>query len=207
MIQSTLARTLSSPSASAVDRGSSRRRRSAGCRSPRAPPSSPRSYEILGISVEGRHGRGRRGSSCSRRAGSRVGQQIAVPGDQAVSDAIRRLYELGNFTDVDVIAERYVGPGVFLTHPRRGDRPLGEFAFEGVRRGWADELAKRVPLLRGRALRPADVDRTEQVIREYFLEKGYRLVSVETEGRPLGDGRTALTFAIDARARRSPSAR
>ena len=155
----------------------------------------PTSYEILGISVEGVSDEASR-QFVLQSSGLTVGQQIVIPGDQALSDAVRRLYRLGNFTDIDVVADRYVGPGVFLTIRVEETDRIGEVTFEGVGRGDRDELAKRVPLLRGRALRPADLERAEQVIRDYFTEKGYRLVSIETERRPLGDGRTGLTFTI-----------
>lgn len=167
-----------------------------------APPARLSSYEILGISVEGVTDEEAR-EFVLRSSGLAVGQEIVVPGDQALSDAVRRLYELGNFTDVDILADRYVGPGVFLTIRVEETDRLAEFEFEGIGRGDRDELRKRVPLLRGRALRPADIERTEQVIRDYFVEKGYRLVSVETERRALGDGRAALTFTI-TRGRKIP---
>ena len=155
----------------------------------------PSSYEILGISVEGASDEEAR-LFVLQSSGLTVEQSVTLPGDQALSDAVRRLYKLGNYTDVDILADRFVGPGVFLTIRVEETTRLGEFAFEGVKRGDREELAKRVPLLRGRALRPADVERSEQVIRDYFAEKGYRLVDVQTAQRPLGDGRTGVTFTI-----------
>lgn len=160
-----------------------------------APQQQPTSYEILGLSVEGVSDEASR-QFVLQSSGLAVGQQVVIPGDQALADAIRRLYELGNYTDIDVRADRFVGPGVFLTIEVEETDRLGEFEFEGIGRGDRDELRTRVPLLRGRALRPADVERSEQIIRDYFVEKGYRLVNVETTQRPLGDGRVGLTFDI-----------
>lgn len=162
----------------------------------------PTSYEILGLSVEGVSDEEAR-QFVLQSSGLTVGQQVVLPGDQALADAVRRLYELGNFTDIAILADRYVGPGVFLTIRVEETDRLGEFEFEGIGRGDRDELRQRVPLVRGRALRPADIERSEQVIRDYFIEKGYRLVDVETERRPLGDGRAALTFEV-TRGRKIP---
>ncbi len=156
---------------------------------------APASYEILGISVEGVSDEQAREFVLSS-VGLRVGQSVVILGDQAISDAVRRLYELGNFTDVDVMAERYVGGGVFLLVRVEEVPRLSEVTFEGVKGGDRDDLKKQIPLLRGRALRPADLERSEQIIRDYFAEKGFRLVTVETREQPAADGSVAVTFDV-----------
>jgi outer membrane protein insertion porin family len=156
---------------------------------------TPQSYEILGLSVEGVTDESARQFVLSS-SGLQVGQQVTLPGDPVISDAIRRLYELGNFSDIDVVAERFVGDGVFLRIDVEEVPRLGEVVFEGVKGGDRDELREQVPLLRGRALRPADIERSEQVIREYFAEKGYRLVSIDTERETTAEGNVKLTFDI-----------
>src|SRR5690554_6572996 len=120
------------------------------------PAQVPASYEVLGVSVEGVTDESAR-QFVLQSSGLRVGQQVTLPGDQAISDAIRRLYELGNFTDIDVLADRFVGNGVFLTIEVEEVPRLSELSFEGIKGGDRDELRKQVPLLRGRALRPADI--------------------------------------------------
>lgn len=162
---------------------------------PAAPQQVPASYEVLGLSVEGA------ASEASRQfilttSGLQVGQQVTLPGDQAVADAVRRLYELGNFTAVDVIAERFVGNGVFLLVRVEEAPRIADYRFEGVKGGEADDLRKQVPLLRGRPLRDADVARTKQVIERYFEEKGHRLTHVEVEQRPAGEDRVEVVFRV-----------
>jgi outer membrane protein insertion porin family len=156
---------------------------------------APQTFEILGISVEGVADESARQFVLSS-SGLQTGQEVTLPGDPAISDAIRRLYELGNFSDIDVVAERYVADGVFLRIDVEEVPRLGEVVFEGVKGGDRDELRKQVPLLRGRALRPADIERSEQVIREYFAGKGFRLVTIETEQQPTAEGSVKLTFDV-----------
>ncbi|MEM1041527.1 MAG: outer membrane protein assembly factor BamA [Bacteroidota bacterium] len=160
-----------------------------------APIGAPASYEILGLSVEGVSDESARQFVLSS-SGLRVGQSVTIPGDQAISDAIRQLYQLGNFADVDVLAERYVGGGVFLLVRVEEVPRLGEVKFEGVKGGDRDELKDRVPLLRGQALRPAGIERSEQIIRDYFAEKGFRLVTVETTQQATPEGSTRVTFDV-----------
>ncbi len=155
----------------------------------------PASYEVLGVSVEGVADETAR-QFVLQSSGLRVGQSVTLPGDQAISDAIRRLYELGNFTDIDVMADRFVGNGVFLTIAVEEVPRLSEIKFEGVKGGDRDELRKQIPLLRGRALRPADIERAEQVIHEYYSDKGFRLVTIDTQQQAMPDGNVAVTFDI-----------
>ncbi len=156
---------------------------------------APASYEILGLSVEGVSDENARQFVISS-SGLRIGQAVTIPGDQAISDAIRQLYELGNFTDVDVIAERYVGGGVFLLVRVEEVPRLGEVKFEGIKGGDRDKLRDQIPLLRGQALRPAGVERSEQIIRDYFAEKGFRLVTIETTQQATPEGSMRVTFDI-----------
>lgn len=158
-------------------------------------PAAPASYEILGLSVEGATSEATRQFVLTT-SGLRVGQRITLPGDQAVAEAVRRLYELGNFTGVDVLAERFVGEGVFLLVLVEEAARVGSYRFEGVSRGEADELRRKVPLLRGRPLREADLARSRQVIERYFEEKGYRLTEVEIEQHPAGEDRVEIAFHI-----------
>lgn len=159
-------------------------------------PQQPRSYNILGVSVEGTADETTR-SFVIQTSGLREGQQLTIPGDEALSGAIRRLYELGSFTDVDVIAERFVGDGVFVLIRVEEAPRVGEYRFEGIRSSWAEDIRRKSPLLRGRALRQADINRTEQVIREYLDGRGYRLATVEMTEEPGEGGRTNLVFTID----------
>jgi outer membrane protein insertion porin family len=161
-----------------------------------AGPAAPRTYQVLGVTVEGTEDEGTR-QFVLQTAGIREGQRLRIPGDETVSDAVRRLYNLGGFTDVDVIAQRFEGDGVHLLIRVEEAPRVGSIAFEGVRRSWADELRQQVPLLRGRALRPADLDRTEQVIEEYLAERGFRLARIDVAQTPAEGNRTDLTFRID----------
>ncbi len=158
-------------------------------------PRGPQSYEVLGVSVEGVTEETTR-QFVIQTAGIRAGQTVTLPGDEAVADAVRRLYELGAFTDVDVVAERYVAEGVFLLIRVEEAPRVGEYEFEGLKKGEVEDLRREIPLLRGRALRPADLERSEQVLKEYLADKGFRLARVEVEERPAPDNRTDLTFRV-----------
>ncbi|MFQ5800020.1 MAG: hypothetical protein ACE5H0_15190, partial [Bacteroidota bacterium] len=68
-------------------------------------------FQILGISVEGNSVADPRAIIAN--AGLKVGDEIALPSDQA-AEAARRLWALRIFSDIQIIAERTVGTGVYL---------------------------------------------------------------------------------------------
>lgn len=157
---------------------------------------TPATYELLGMRVEGVAEEGTR-QFVMQTSGLREGQRLRIPGDEAIADAVRRLYELGSFSDVAVVAERFEGDGVHLLIRVTEVPRVGAVAFEGLRRSWEDELRRQIPLLRGRALRTPDLERSEQVIQEYLASRGFRLARVDVLERPTADGRVDVTFAVD----------
>lgn len=156
----------------------------------------PAPYEILGISVEGVESESAQ-SVVSQASGLSVGQTITLPGDEAVADAIRSIYRLGLFSDVKIVEDRRVGDGVYLSIQVQPEPRLVEYTFSGVKRGHRNDLKEQAPLLTGSPVRPSDVERTKQVIRNYFEEKGFLLTSVEVNRTETPEGNVELDFLID----------
>ena len=69
------------------------------------------SYKILGISVVGN--KSADASTIIANAGLKNGEVISIPGDQT-NNAIKRLWNLGIFEDVQILIEKNVADGVFL---------------------------------------------------------------------------------------------
>ena len=128
--------------------------------------------------------------------GLEVGQTVTVPGDPALADAIRSIYRTNLFSDVKVVEERRVGNGVYLQIQVEEVPKLAEYTFEGMKKGHRNDLRKEVPLIKGVPVRTGDVERSKQVIEEFYKEKGYLLAeaTVERETTPQG---VNLTFAVE----------
>ena len=73
---------------------------------------SPRTYELGGVRVVGVDGHYDEETLASL-AGLSVGMTIQVPGE-AVTRAIRRLYDQGIFSDIAISVDKVVGNKVFL---------------------------------------------------------------------------------------------
>ena len=155
----------------------------------------PQAYELLGIDVAGVKDAGTK-AFIIQSSGLRVGQTLTLPGDEALREAIRRLYRLGIFSDVRILEDKKVGNGIFLLIQVKEEPRLAEYHFEGLKKGEAEELRKRVPLLRGRAVGRADIERTRQIMLEFLREKGYLLAEVEVEKKITDNNRAILIFKI-----------
>ena len=121
---------------------------------------------------------------------------MTLPYDEAFAEAVRRLYRTGLFSDVEVVADRVVGDGVFLLIRVEEEPRLGSYTIEGVSGGQRDDLEDELPLLRGRAVRPSDIGQSVQLIERYFIDEGYRQAHVRVERGTDDDGRVALTFHV-----------
>lgn len=156
----------------------------------------PSPYEVLGISVEGVESEATR-SFILQTSGLQVGQTVTIPGDQVFSDAIKAIYRLGQFSDVQVVEEQRVGNGVYLAIRVQPEPKLADYSFEGVKKGNRKDIQEKLPLLKGMPVRPGDVERSIQVIEEFYNEKGYLLAAVDVERSELEGDRIQLRFDVD----------
>lgn len=156
----------------------------------------PTSLEILGITVEGVESESAR-AIVTQASGLKVGQTVMLPGDEAVAEAIRSIYQLGLFSDVRILEDRRVGTGVYLSIHVEQEPRLAEYTFSGVKKGHRKDLKKEVPLLAGSPVRPSDIQRSKQIVENYLRDKGYMLASVQVEREETPEGLVKLDFVVD----------
>src|SRR5690606_23372587 len=144
---------------------------------------APARYEILALDVEG-------GSEATsddfvrQYSGLRVGQRVALPYDPALAEATKKLYRTGFFSDVEIVADRLLGDGVYLLIRVQEEPRLNQYTLVNVSGGDREDLEMDIPLLRGRPVRPSDIGRTVQVIERFYVDKGFRDVRVDVARAP-----------------------
>ena len=161
-----------------------------------SPVQQPRTFDVLGLRVDGAEDATLR-EFIRQRSGLAVGQRVTIPGDPALADAIRTLYQFRHFADVKIVEERREGDGVYLVIQVQEEPRLAGYTFEGVKKDHQKELKHKLPLFTGTRLRPSDVERSVQLIQVYFEEKGYLLAEVETRQEATENGEVTLAFVID----------
>ncbi len=159
------------------------------------PASPPATYEILSVTVEGTASESSQGLVRSI-SGLRPRQRVQLPWDPVFGEAVRNLYSRGGYSDVTVEATEVAGDGVFLTIRVQEQPKLSGFEIEGLGRSDRDELRPKMPLFRGRAVRDADVARSELAILSFLRDKGFRRPTVETRRSVDDDGRVGLVFDV-----------
>jgi len=157
---------------------------------------NPETLNVLGISVEGASDEYTRGFVLQT-SRITVGQTIGVPGDPSFGEAIRAIYRLRTYEDVQIAIERRVGNGVFLVIRVKEVAKLREYSFEGISGGDKKDLKKKVPLITRSAVSEGAIARSEQVIKEFYEGKGRSLTTVHVNRITNDDNTISLEFVVD----------
>jgi outer membrane protein insertion porin family len=160
--------------------------------------SKPRDYEIGGIKVTGAQFSD--ANAIISIAGFRVGDRIRIPGGD-IPRALRSLWKLSLFTDVQIYKENTMGDVIFLEIAVQERPRLTTHSFKGVKKGAHDDLNEEVNkyLLKGGIVTDATKANAAIAIEKYYIEKGFFDVKVTTEEIPDSSRTNSvhLVFNID----------
>jgi outer membrane protein insertion porin family len=142
------------------------------------PQGVQQSYKILGISVQGN--KSADATTIIANSGLKVGNEIQIPGDQTLS-AIRQLWALSIFSDVQIVIERKLEDGVFLLikvdeYPR-----LERVAIEGNDEIDTDDIEQKITFLRGTVISPQDISKLKGRIKNLYVEEGFLNAKIKDE--------------------------
>ena len=165
---------------------------SRGLSGPRDQPEEVEIEEIIVAGVEG--------ESMQRfviqSTGLEVGQTLTLPGDPAIAEAIRSVYDLRVFSDVIIRESERTEGGVRLEITVVEQPQLADYTLSGIKKKHRRDLEKEIPLYKGGRLRPADIERSVQIIKEYFAGKGYMLAEVDVVQQSSPNSTVTLNFAV-----------
>lgn len=144
-------------------------------------------YKILGISVQGNSF----ADAATIIANSRlkIGDEIQVPGDQTLN-AIRNLWSLGIFSDVQIIIDKQVGEGVFLILQISEYPKLEKVVFEGYDEVSEDDIEKKITFIRGQTIKPQDISKLELRILALYSEEGFLNAKIQSDYYSYSDADT-----------------
>ena len=98
-------------------------------------------------------------------SGLRVGQRLTLPGDPALAEAIRAIYKLRYFSDVQIVENHRAGNGLFLTIRVQEAPRLAGYTFEGVKKNHRKDLEKKLLPYTGARLHVSEVERARRLVR------------------------------------------
>ena len=132
--------------------------------------SQVKSYKILGISVQGN--KSTDAGTIISSSGIRVGDEIQVPGDKTLN-AIRNLWALSVFSDVQILIDKEVGDGIFLVIKVEEYPRIERTVIEGNDEIDTDEVEEKINFVRGTTLKPHEVANLKQRILALYEEEGF----------------------------------
>jgi len=132
--------------------------------------SSPRKYTIAGVQISGIKYLDK--TVLIQLSGLNVGDEIEVPGE-AVTNAIKKLWQQGLFSDVQITATKIVGDKIWLDIYLQERPRLSEVNFYGVSKSEKDDITEKVLLLKGSQITDNQVNNAERTIKGIFTAKGF----------------------------------
>ncbi len=153
-------------------------------------------YQIISVTVEGAADENSQALARTI-SGLQPGMSVQLPWDPAFGEAVRNLYSRGWYTDVRIEATEFTPDGVFLTIHVEEQPKLAGYTIDGLKSSAQEELADDIPLIRGRSVRDADVERGKMAIQAYLRGQGFRRAEVGVERQVEDDGRVTLTYTVD----------
>jgi len=156
----------------------------------------PPSYMINNIRVEGVENQRTR-QFVIQSSGLSTGQTVTLPSGDKIAEAIRSIYDVRLFSDVAIHQENRQGNRIDLVIEVTPEPTLARYKMNGIRGRHEDDLKKKIPLVQGRPVRPSDVQRSKQVIEDFYGEKGYLRTEVEVDRTDNEAGNVVLTFNVD----------
>ncbi len=157
----------------------------------------PRSFRIISVDVTGAESHNR--NFILATASLDVNEEIMIPGER-LSEAVRRLYRSGLFSDVQIF-QSFSGSNGVNIEIRVVEQPrLQEFVISGVRRSHRRDLRENINLLPGFAVTESGKAQAVNTILRYYLEKGYRNTEVDVVLSDVDTLRNRITldFQVDA---------
>jgi outer membrane protein insertion porin family len=137
-----------------------------------------KSYKILGISVEGN--KTSDPQTIILNSGLKVGDEIQIPGDQTMN-AIKHLYSLNIFSDIQILEDKQIADGIFITIKVEEYPRFEKVIIRGNDEQSTSDIEKKINFVRGQILRPEDVASMKQDIYHLYEKDGYLNAKIDTK--------------------------
>ena len=128
------------------------------------------SLKILGINVEGN--KSASSSNIILYSGLKINDEIQIPGDQTLN-AIKQLWALGIFSDIQLVIDKQIQDGVFLKIVVTEFPRFEKLVLEGNDELSNTDIENKAAFIRGQIIKPAELARLKQRILKNYATDGY----------------------------------
>ena len=161
---------------------------------------TPRQCEIGGIAVEGVEGY--EDFVLINLSQLHVGQKIEVPGSE-ITDAVKRYWKHGLFSDVAISADSIIDSKVYLTIHLTLRPRITSITYHGVKKSEREDLENKLGMAKGMSITKNLIDRAKLLATRYFDDKGYKNAEIEIRQSDdvTGKNQVVLDVYIDKKAK------
>lgn len=151
------------------------------------------SVKVLGVTVEGQ--RTADPTIIQINSGLTSGKEIT---SDDIQEAIKNLWSLNIFSDIQIILDKEVAGGVYLTIRVKEYPRLEKIELEGNKKLKKDEIDEELDFYRGQVLSAHQINQAKRKLKKLYEEKGYLLAEITPETYDSeGDGKVILRLKIN----------
>lgn len=155
---------------------------------------TPKTYKLAGLTVTGIEGY--EDYVLTGISGLNVGQELEVPGT-AITDAVKRYWKHGLFSDVSISADSIVGDNIYLKIHLAPRPRISTINYNGLKKSEREDMEKKLGLLKGGQITPNMIDRAKILAKKYFEDKGYKNAEVFVRQRDDVAAKNQVILDID----------
>lgn len=137
---------------------------------------SAKYIKVLGVSVEGN--KSIESGTVIANFGLKIGDEIQIPGDKTL-DAIKRLYALNIFSNIELITEKEIADGAYLKLIVAEFPRIEKAIHEGNDGLSNSKIEEKISFIRGQILKPQDAYKVRQRLLKLYEEDGYLNASID----------------------------
>lgn len=111
-------------------------------------------------------------------SGLRINQNVSVPGE-AITNAVRKLWQQGLFSDVRVTIVKKQADTIYLDIALQERPRISSLRYNGLKTSETTDLSEKINMPVGSQLTTHQLEKTRKIITDFFVEKGYLNTTVE----------------------------
>ena len=140
-----------------------------------------KNYTIANLSVNGVEGY--EDYMLTSISGLSVGQEISVPGSE-ITDAVKRYWKHGLFSEVKISADSIVGDSIYLAIHLKTRPRVSRINYLGIKKkSEREDMEQKLGLLKGSQVTPNMISRAQILAKKYYEEKGFNNCEVNIRQR------------------------
>ena len=155
---------------------------------------TPKTYNLAGLAVTGIDGY--EDYVLTGISGLSIGQEVEVPGT-AITDAVKRYWKHGLFSNVSISADSIVGDNIYLKIHLTPRPRISTINYNGLKKTEREDMEKKLGLLMGGQITPNMIDRAKILAKKYFEDKGYKNAEVFIRQRDDVTAKNQVILDID----------